>query len=92
MLTEASALNGHVHRPLSSKTMFCEHIKGEGSVNGSPHTIMPIESGKRYVFINQQSGTALDLDTGSSTVQGWSRHGGPNQQVGFIIFPSLLAF
>lgn len=55
----------------------------------SPHAIMPLESGKRYVFINKQSGTALDLNIGNNTVQGWARHGGPNQQVKF---PSFLAF
>ena len=53
-------------------------------MNGLSQAIMPLSNGRNYVFINKQSGTALDLDTGNdTTVQGWDRHGGPNQQVRF---------
>jgi len=41
---------------------------------------MPLVSGKAYVFYNHEAGTALDLDVGSGNVQGWTYHGGPNQQ------------
>lgn len=54
-----------------------------------PHAIMPLVTGKKYVFYNHQAGTALDLDVGSNTVQGWTYHGGPNQQVKFITFAPL---
>jgi len=52
---------------------------------------MPLVNGEFYVFINKQSGTALDLDTrDNKTVQGWARHGGPNQRVRTIFASSLL--
>ena len=56
-------------------------------MNGLSQAIMPFSNGKIYVFINKESGTALDLDTGNdTTVQGWDRHGGPNQQVRITTF------
>ena len=58
---------------------------------GTPHSVMPIVSGKTYILYNHQGGTALDLDIGSKNVQGWTYLGGPNQQVRFIFFLSLFS-
>jgi hypothetical protein len=53
---------------------------------------MLILSGNPYVLYNKQAGTALDLDVGSGDVQGWTYHGGLNQQVTSQVFLSFLFF
>lgn len=51
-------------------------------MNEDPSHIMPVESGKRYIIINQKSDTVVDLDINDkTTVQCWTLHDGLNQRV-----------